>query len=85
MITTKNTNYEIISRTIRINTRLRVIYYQLRIMSTQSVYQLLKELVDTINNLQKELIREQHRKSRIRSGGYRKKHNLASSIGRDDK
>lgn len=54
-------------------------------MSTQSVNQLLKEVVDTIDNLQKELIREQHRKSRIRSGGYRRKHNnLASSIGRDN-
>lgn len=46
---------------------------------------LLKQASDAIDNLQKELIREQHRKSRIRSGGYRRKHNLASSIGRDDK
>lgn len=46
---------------------------------------LLKQASDAIDNLQKELIREQHRKSRIRSGAYRKKHNLASSIGRDDK
>lgn len=46
---------------------------------------LLKQASDAIDNLQKELIREQHRKSRIRSGGYRRKHNLASSRGRDDK
>ena len=45
---------------------------------------LLKQASDAIDNLQKELIREQHRKSHIRSGGYRKKHNLASSIGRDN-
>ena len=46
---------------------------------------LLNKASDAINKLQAELIREQHRKSRIRSGGYRKKHNLASSIGRDNK
>lgn len=46
---------------------------------------LLNQASDAIDKLQKELIREQHRKSRIRSGGYRKKHNLTSSIGRDDK
>lgn len=46
---------------------------------------LLKQASDAIDNLQKELIREQHRKSRIRSGGYRRKYNnLASSIGRDN-
>ena len=45
---------------------------------------LLKQASDAIDKLQSELIREQHRKSRIRSGGYRKKHNLASSIGRDN-
>ena len=46
---------------------------------------LLKKASDAIDKLQSELIREQHRKSRIRTGGYRKKHNLASSIGRDNK
>lgn len=45
---------------------------------------LLKKASDAIDKLQTELIREQHRKSRIRSGGYRRKHNLASSIGRDN-
>lgn len=46
---------------------------------------LLKKASDAIDKLQSELIREQHRKSRIRSGGYRRKHNnLASSIGRDN-
>ena len=49
------------------------------------VKHLLKQASDAIDKLQSELIREQHRKSRIRSGSYRKKHNLASSIGRDDK
>ena len=46
---------------------------------------LLKKASNAIDELQKELMREQHRKSRIRSGGYRRKHNLASSIGRDNK
>ena len=45
---------------------------------------LLHQASDAIDKLQAELIREQHRKSRIRSGGYRRKHNLASSIGRDN-
>ena len=50
-------------------------------MEEQNIKHLLNEASNAINNL----IKEQHRKSRIRSGGYRKKHNLASGIGRDNK
>ena len=45
---------------------------------------LLRKASNAIDKLQAELVREQHRKSRIRSGGYKRKHNLASSIGRDN-
>ena len=48
------------------------------------VKHLLKKASNDIDTLRVKLIREQHRKSRIRSGSYRKKHNLASSIGRDN-